>query len=58
MRAMSKTELAQATGVSMSTLRRYLRLIEPQLPGYRRQQKMLTPLQVRIFCTHYCVEIE
>lgn len=51
----SKTELATRMGVSISTLRRYLRAIENRLPHYDRAQKMLTPDQYQVFSEHYCV---
>lgn len=51
----TKTEIAARMGISMSTLRRYLRGIQSQLPNYRASQKMLTPHQYAVFRDHYCV---
>lgn len=55
-KSMYKGELARIMGVSASTMKRYMLLIEDQLPHYRRTQSLLTPDQVKIVCEHFCIE--
>lgn len=54
-RAMSKAELAHEAGVSRDTFRRWLLRLEPSIPGYRRNQRVLTPAQVRYIRTALCL---
>lgn len=62
MKAMSKTELARAAGVSMCTLRRWLAdpYIQEQLKPYHllKQQQILPPKAVQIIIEHYAIEID
>ena len=55
MKAMLKSEIARAAGVSDSTLRRWLRCHEQQLRnlGVRKKAKLLSPKVVRWVCEEY-----
>ena len=61
MRAMSKSELAKAAGVSTETLRRWLKddFIAKQLAPLKlkKQQKKLPPRAVQIITDHYVIEV-
>ena len=62
MKAMSKTELARAAGVSRDTFRRWLadpymqEMLKPF--GLRKQQQILPPAVVQKICEHYAIEID
>jgi len=55
--ALTKAQLAARLPCSAGTMSRYLRAIEHKIPHYRRQQRLLTPDQVRVICEHYCIEV-
>ena len=61
MRAMTKSELAKAAGVSTETLRRWLKeeFIAEQLAPLKlkKQQKKLPPRAVQIITEHYVIEV-
>ena len=62
MRAMSKSELARAAGVSVETFRRWLQ--DPSLQAklapfnLKVKQHILPPGAVEIIATHYVIEID
>ena len=62
MRAMTKSELAKAAGVSGRTFRRWL--AEPYMReklapfGLLKQQHILPPEVVKIICEHYVIEVK
>ena len=62
MRAMSKSELARAAGVSVETFRRWMQdsYIQKRLKPYlhTKQQQILPPKAVQIICEHYAIEID
>ncbi len=62
MKAMTKTELARAAGVSMRTLRRWLAdpYIKSQLASLKlkKQQILLPPAAVQIITEHYAIEVD
>jgi lambda repressor-like predicted transcriptional regulator len=62
MRAMTKSQLAKAAGVSMRTLRRWLEdpYIKKQLAAVplKKQQVKLPPRAVQIIAEHYAIEID
>ena len=58
MRAVYKYELANLMKVSGSTIQRYIRVLEPRLPHYKRTQSLLTPDQVAIIAQHYCINLD
>ena len=62
MRAMTKSELAQAAGVCSDTLRNWLKdpYIRQQLAPMKlkKQQKKLPPRAVQIIIDHYAIEID
>ena len=61
MRAMSKSALAKAAGVSYTTFWRWLQ--EPEMQAMlkpfnlKKQQKILPPKAVQIIADHYVIEI-
>lgn len=59
MRAMSKTELANAAGVSRDTFRRWLKTDEAYLraQGVRSTAKVLPPQVVNYLIDKYCIEL-
>ena len=61
MRAMTKSQLAKAAGVSMRTLRRWLAdpYIQKQLSALqlKKQQVKLPPRAVQIIVEHYSIDI-
>ncbi len=59
MRAMSKTELANAAGVSRDTFRRWLKSDEAYLraQGVRSTAKVLPPQVVNYLIDKYCIEL-
>lgn len=50
---MTKAQLAEMLNVSRATLTRYLKMIEDQIPHYRRSQRIFTPLQVEFLRQHF-----
>ena len=62
MRAMTKSQLAKAAGVSIRTLRRWLEEpeIQRKLAKYALHpcQKLLPPGAVQIIADHYVIEID
>ena len=62
MRAMTKSQLAKAAGVSEQTLRVWLRdpYIREQLAPLKlkKQQILLPPVAVQIIVNHYAIEID
>ena len=62
MKAMFKSELAAAAGVSYATFSRWLR--DPNLQAklapfnLEKQQHILPPGAVEIICKHYVIEID
>lgn len=62
MRAMTKKQLAKAAGVSIRTLRRWLKdpYIQEQLAPLKLkpQQVLLPPSAVQIIINHYAIEID
>ncbi len=59
MKAMLKSELADAAGVSLSTMRTWLNDNETQLMsfGYKKNSKYLTPGVVRYLVDKYVINI-
>lgn len=59
MRAMSKTELANAAGVSRDTFRRWLKSDEAYLraQGVKSTAKVLPPQVVNYLIDKYCIEL-
>lgn len=59
MKACSKTELAQAAGVSAETLRRWLRSDRAFLEKHHitHRTKILPPKAVKYLCEKYCIEL-
>lgn len=62
MKAMSKTELARAAGVSRSTMWRWLKdpYIRQQIQKYQwsPKQKKLPGKLIKIICEHYVIDID
>ena len=62
MRAMTKSELAQAAGVSRWTLRRWLQepYMQSQLAAFhlKPRQRKLPGRLVKIICEHYVIDID
>ena len=62
MRAMTKSELAQAAGVSYATFARWLKdpVLQTQLAPFnlKKQQHILPPGAVEIITNHYVIEID
>ena len=62
MRAMTKSQLAKAAGVSRWTLRRWLRdpYMQQQLAPYQltEKQQLIPPRAVQIIADHYAIEID
>ena len=58
MKAMLKSEIARAAGVSDSTLRRWMRCHEEKLRGLgaRKNAKLLSPKVVRWVCEEYGID--
>ena len=61
MRAMTKSELAQAAGVSYATFARWMQdpHLQAKLASFKlkHQQHILPPGAVKIICEHYVIEI-
>ena len=59
MKAMSKSELANAAGVSLSTFRRWLKSDEKYLrsQGILPTTKVLPPKVVKYLIEKYCIEL-
>lgn len=59
MRAMSKTELANAAGVSRDTFRRWLKSDEAYMraQGVKSTAKVLPPQVVNYLIDKYCIEL-
>lgn len=61
MKAMTKSALAKAAGVSRKTLKRWLQepSIQAKLAPFnlKNQQRILPPAVVEIIATHYVIEI-
>ena len=59
-KAMLKSELAQAAGVSLPTFRRWLLSDQEELRqmGVSPATKILPPVAVRYLCEKYCIEID
>ena len=62
MKAMTKTELARAAGVSRPTLYRWLQApaIKEQLAqlNLKKKQRKLPPCAVKIICDYYVITID
>ena len=58
-RAMYKSELAQAAGVSQRTFSRYVQLQQAELKklGVTPQTRLLPPKAVKLLCDNLCIEI-
>ena len=59
MRSYSKTQLAEAAGVSVATFRRWLKTDEAYLhsQGIQTSAKLLPPHVVRYLCEKYCIDL-
>lgn len=59
-RAMLKSELARAAGVSMNTFRRWLRDEAPALraAGVRPSDRLLNPTAVRHLCERFTITLD
>ena len=59
MRSYSKTQLAEAAGVSVATFRRWLKTDEAYLhsQGIQASAKLLPPPVVRYLCEKYCIDL-
>ncbi len=59
-KSMYKYELADAAGVSPSTLRNWLRDDKPALlaMGVRDSNRLLPPVAVKYICDKYCIHIQ
>lgn len=58
-RAMYKSELAEAAGVSRSTFRRWLQSDQKKLAelGIARHAKLLSPAAIKYLCEKYVIEL-
>ena len=56
-KAMSKSELAEAAGVTPATFRRWLKTDKDELEkmGITSRQQVLPPNAVRYLCEKYCI---
>lgn len=54
---MTKAELARMAGCSPDTFRLWLKRIEPEIPAYRKNQRLLTPAQVKVISELLCIEL-
>ena len=59
MKAMSKSELANRAGVSMSTFTRWLKPYRQQLEsmGMKPGMKVLPPHIVKFICETFCIDV-
>ena len=62
MKAMTKSQLAKAAGVSRQTLQSWLKdpYIQERLApmNLKKRQHILPPSAVQIICEHYAIEID
>ena len=60
MKAMSKSELAQKTGVSVKVLMRWCQPFRSELEAMRmkKQDRMLTPAMVRLIAERLCIDLD
>ena len=58
-RAMYKSELAEAAGVSKRTFSRYVKLQQPELDklGISPKTQLLPPKGVELLCDNLCIDI-
>ena len=58
-RAMYKSELAEAAGVSQRTFSRYVKLQQSELKklGVTPQTRLLPPQAVKLLCDNLCIDI-
>jgi hypothetical protein len=59
MKSYSKTQLAEAAGVSVATFRRWLKTDEAYFhsQGIQTSAKLLPPHVVRYLCEKYCIDL-
>ena len=59
MKSYSKTQLADAAGVSVATFRRWLKTDEAYFhsQGIQTSAKLLPPHVVRYLCEKYCIDL-
>ena len=60
MKAMSKSELAQKTGVSVKVLMRWCQPFRSELEamGMKKQDRMLTQAMVRLIAERLCIDLD
>lgn len=60
MKAKSKSELAAAAGVSLDTLRKWLKACQGDLEavGYDPRARVLPPSAVKFLAEKYCIDVE
>lgn len=60
MKALHKYELAQYAGVTIDTMKKYIKamLKHEAFSDYNIRSKILTPKQVAVLCDHYGIIIE
>ena len=58
-RAMYKSELAEAAGLSKRTFSRYVKLQQPELDklGIPPKTQLLPPQGVKLLCDNLCIDI-
>ena len=59
MKAMSKSELAESAGVSLSTLRRWCNTCNDELVamGWKPQMKVLPPRIAKFLADRFCIDV-
>lgn len=59
MKAMYKSELARAAGVSVRTLANYIQevLNTEEFKKYNKKCHLLDPAQVKLLCRKFCIDI-
>ena len=60
MKAKSKSELAAAAGVSLDTLRKWLKACQGELEavGYDPRARVLPPSVVKFLADRYCIDVD
>ena len=60
MKAMSKSELADAAGVSLETLRKWCAPYQQQFDamGLKRSARVLPPRAVKFLAEKYCIDLD
>lgn len=60
MKAMTKSELADAAGISLDTLRKWCAPYQQQLDamGLKRNDRVLPPRVVKFLADKYCIDLD